>query len=56
MLCTGQHVLRGCFLRWKGVSPMSLRAEIQNLSLIENVPRDEPGDRLSQFTVLGQSC
>ena len=35
---------------------MSLRAEIQNLSLIENVPRDEPGDRLSQFTVLGQSC
>ena len=47
VLCTGDCVLRGCFLRWEGVSLMSLRTEIQNLSLIENVPQDEPGDRLS---------
>ena len=37
-------VLGGCFLWWKGISQMSLRTEIQSLSLRANVPQDAAGD------------
>lgn len=37
-------VLGGCFLRWKGISQMSLRTEIQSLSLRVNVPQGAAGD------------
>lgn len=37
-------VLGGCFLRWKEISQMSLRTEIQSLSLRANVPQDAAGD------------